>query len=819
MDARVEVGRQAGAQLQAEGILGQAVSENIDRVTGFLRRQFPIFMVIVACCLALGLVYLLTTPPSYTSHAMLQIDASKLRVLQQQQVPVAELPGDSTQVETQLEILKSEKIGLSVIKQLKLADDPEFKGSGAGLLSRLGDLLGKIEHPVETDATRTALASFLAKRSVKRVKGTYIFDIGFTSLHAARSAAIANAIADAYIVDQLDAKYQATKRASAWLQDRIKELRQQVSDADRAVLEYKQRKKIVSVGWSPSGGGPRLLGEQQIEDLNTQLGTARAAAEEAKARLERINNVMQRDVPDAAVADSLHSEVINRLRNNYLELAAKEGVWAGRYGKYHLAVVNLRTQMAELRRAIHDELGRIAESNKSDYEIAKTRLVGIQRELQALVATSEATNRDRLGLTDLESTAKVYHSIYDNFLQNYMEAIQQQSFPITDARVISEAASPRRKSGPLSIVVLGVAALVGIILSFGVAIVREAMDRVFRTTRDVENLLHVGCLAVLPRLASPSKSAEARGRRIAPETKPAPPGKPAAAIGRPPLFETIQGGRGIVGPASVSQVVALILSSGASRRGPSCEVSDDRKLPPPRDGNMRQVLDDPLSAFSEAVRSIKIAADSTGTRNDSKVVGIISTLPGEGKSTLASNLAELIAHTGKRIILLDADLRNPSLTSALAPQANVGLLEILAGQAALDDVICVNEQTGMSFIPTVIKSHLVHTVEILASAMFERFIDSLRNTYEYVVVDFPPLAPVVDVRATTRVVDSYVYVIEWGKARKSLVQQQLLAAPGIYDKLLGAVLNKSNLKQMQRYEDYGGQYYHKKYYGRYGYSA
>ncbi len=102
--------------------------------------------------------------------------------------------------------------------------------------------------------------------------------------------------------------------------------------------------------------------------------------------------------------------------------------------------------MTELRRSIRDELGRIAESYKSDYEISKSRIEGLQRELQKLVTSSQLTNRDRLGLTDLESTAKVYHSIYDSFLQRYMEAIQQQSFPITEARVISAAAPPEGKS-------------------------------------------------------------------------------------------------------------------------------------------------------------------------------------------------------------------------------------------------------------------------------------------------------------------------------------------------------------------------------------
>ena len=453
MDAPLRFGQEAGTQLKApdEAI---RLLEVVDQLKGFLRRQFPIFVLTLACCLALGLVYLAKTPPSYTSHAMLLIDSSKLRILQQQQTPLGDLPIDTAHVETQVEILKSENIGLSVVRELKLPQDPEFVGPRTGLLGWMMAHLVTDEEQSHTKLERRALARFLAKRSVKRVARTYVLDIGFTSLNAARSAAIANAIADAYIVDQLEAKYQATRRASVWLQDRIKELRQQALNADRAVLDYKEKNKIVSLGVNASGGS-RLLGEQQLEDLNTQLGSARAAAEEAKARLQRITDMMQKDVPDVAVADSLHSEVIIRLRNNYLDIAEKEAIISARYRSTHLAAVNLRTQMAELRHSIHDELGRIAESYKSDYEISRTRVEGLERELQKLVASSQLTNRDRLGLTDLESTAKVYHSIYDNFLERYMEAIQQQSFPITEARVISAAAAPEHKSGPQTWFVLG----------------------------------------------------------------------------------------------------------------------------------------------------------------------------------------------------------------------------------------------------------------------------------------------------------------------------------------------------------------------------
>jgi polysaccharide biosynthesis transport protein len=813
MDVPLNFNRQTSDRFQSEEVEDSiSLSQLAEQISGFVRRQFPIFVFIVACSVGLGLVYLITTPANFTSHAMLLIDSSKIRILQQQDAALGDAPIDTAQVETQVEVLKSENIGLAVIKDLKLTDDPEFAGGGGGLI---GSILGLFASPSvqsETGLTRQALATFLAKRSVFRVGRTYVLDIGYTSLDPNRSASIANGIADAYIVDQLESKYQATRRASGWLQDRIKELRQQASDADRAVLDYKERNHIVAVGGNASAGsGPRLLGEQQLEELNSQLGTARSAAEEAKARLERITEVLKKDVPEATVTDSLHSEVINRLRNNYLDIAAKEAIWSARYGPNHLAAVNLRTQMNELRRSILDELGRIAQGYKSDYEIAKTRVEGIERNLQSLVANSQVINRDRLGLTDLESTAKVYHTIYDNFLQRYMEALQQQSFPITEARVISAAAPPQHKSGPLTSSVLGMAGLIGLALSCGVALLREAVDRVFRTAHQVETKLNTRCLAVLPLLVASNS----------PKSKPSlvgygrTAGKVAAVVS-PPVMPTQMGPKVPLqdaGSAKVSQLVQSELNRNPSKK----EVDNHARLDSaavkrpivPARPFMRQVVDEPLSAFAEAFRSIKVAADISGSR----VIGITSTVPAEGKSTISSNLGELIAHTGKRVIVVDGDLRNPSLSRGLAPSAKVGLIEVLNREVALEDALYIDQDTGLRFLPAVLNAHLGYTNEVLASDIFKSFVDGLRKDYDYVIIDLSPIAPVVDVRTTTQVIDSYIYVVEWARTQINLVQHQLERFPELHDRLLGVVLNKADVRVLARYETYYGKNYYTNYYG------
>jgi uncharacterized protein involved in exopolysaccharide biosynthesis len=487
-----------------------SISHMLENVFGVVRRQRRTFAVVVPLCVLLGVMHLATAPALFTAHTQLVIDASKLKVLQQRESIDLDRPIDTAQIETQLEIIRSRDLALSVIKSEKLENDPELLGAGSRFFIQILELLGTDGPATQESRNREVLNAFLKKRSVSRVGQTYVLDIGFSSTDPWRATKLADALAEAYINSQLETKFQAVRRASTWLQDRMKELREQASEADRAVLAYKEKNSIVDVATS-SGSRTRLIGEQQLEELNTQLTTARAAATEANARLARIDEVMKQDLPDATVTDTLRNDVITRLRSNYLELAARESVWSTMYGPDHLAVANLRTQMQEARRSIRDELGRIAQSYKRDSEIANARVDSLEKSLERQISSSQAINRDKLGLRDLESKAQAFHTTYDNFLQRYMDANQQQSFPITESRIISAAELPTKKSSPITVVVLGISVILGLILSAIIAVLRESTDRVLRTSEQVEAFLNVACLAKVPALPSrkPQMLAEA----------------------------------------------------------------------------------------------------------------------------------------------------------------------------------------------------------------------------------------------------------------------------------------------------------------------
>jgi polysaccharide biosynthesis transport protein len=736
-------------------------------IMGFLRRQVQVIALVALLTLALGAVYVYTSPSKYTGHAVMLIDTHKTQVFQQQ-TPLGDLPIDSATVDTQIEIMNSESLALSVVKDLHLAEDPEFTSPAPGFVDTVVGLILRpltfwmpVSHePLpESLRTRIALGTLQSRMGVRRVGLTYAIDIEFQSLNPDRAAQVANAIADAYVVDALEAKYQTTRRAAVWLQDRLTELREQSADAERAVVDYKTKNNIVE-----SGG--RLMNEQQLAELNSALVHARAQTAESKARLDRIQQILTSGAADlagtaaATVTDTLHNAVITKLRQKYLEYQEKEADFTRRLGANHLATVNLRNLMRDIRRSILDELNRIAETYKSDYEIAKTREESVERSLADIISESRTTNEAQITLRAFDSSAKSYQALYNNFLQRYMDSVQQQSFPVTEARVITPATRPFGASAPRSGRILILAVMGGMILGAGIGMLREISDRVFRTSSQVEQRLQTDCIGVVPMTKADSKSL-LRGTRV----------------------------------------VAA---------GDRCIVRDHSLL--------WTVVDSPFSRFAEAIRGIKVAADLSKVVRANNVIGITSSLPNEGKSTIAMALAEVIAHGGCRVLLVDCDLRNPSLTRKLAPGAEAGFLDVLSGAALLNEALWTDSHTKFAFLPAVLKTRLSHSAEILGSDATGKLFAALREAFDYVIVDLSPLAPVVDVRAMTHLVDSFVFVVEWGRTKIDVAEHALGAARGVYDNLLGVVLNKADMKMLSRHEGYRGHYYQNRYYARYGYT-
>jgi polysaccharide biosynthesis transport protein len=742
---------EGGPDLGQEAGLGELV----DFAIGFARRQYLIILFVAALGLGVGFIYLLVTPPVYTAHASLIIDPHPNGSLFIQQQGL--LGDDPIEVDSQMELVKSKAVALLVVKDLKLMDDPELRGSSGGFLSMLmGSSAAKPQS--ESDAMEGLLTAFSNSISVSRISGR-IIDISYSSRNPDRAALITNAIANAYITDQLEAKYQANRTASNWLQERLNQLREQADTAQRAVESFKAQNNIVSVDG-------KLLDQEQLAELNGRLSAARAQTSDILARLNRLQAIIRAGPSDTSldgtIAEIGADPVVTTLRQQYLELARREADWSGRYGRDHLAVVNLRTRMSEARQSIFGELRRSAETTENDYQIAKQRQEQIEKQLAAGVAQSRTTNQAQVTLRELEATAAGYRNLHDSFLQRYMGTAQQESFPITEARVISPASPPLGKSKPKSMIVLILSLIGGVGLGSGLGFLRDIMDRVFRTGEQLETALQTPCIALVP-LVKPGQEKQLPGKKT-------------------------------------------LSYWGVGQKGLASDTV------------FRTVVDSPLSSYTEAIRAIKLAIDLQVGSRPGKVIGFTSSLPNEGKSTVAASLAALIMQVNGRVILVDCDLRNPSLSRMIAPDASIGIVDVVSGRNSRHEAICRDPKTNISLLPTVKRTPIFHTSEILASEAMRKLIDELRAEYQYVLVDLPPLAPVIDVRATSHLVDFYMLIVEWGRTRTDVVEQSLRSSPRIYDALIGAILNKTDMAAMKLYDSRRATLYHNKYYSRYGYT-
>lgn len=733
-------------------------------ILDFLRRRLWTILLFVALFTNVAIAYYFLVPAPYTAVATLEIDTRRFQLFQQPGSFGEQLIDSSSAVESQLEVLKSENIALKVIQDLKLADDPDFgRAPSIPVLSRL---LGSGNQRSEFARTRHALKIFQSSLKVKRLGIAFVIEISFESPNAERSAQVANAVAEAYIADQLASKYKGTRYGSNWLEGRIKELREQVETAQRDIIEYKSKNNLVE-----SGQG-RMANDQQVGELTTQLIGARTKADEAGARLARITEILNTDSRDASIINAggefiNNNAFITRLRTQYLEAASREAEWSKKYGRDHQAAANLRTNMTAIIAAIRTELVRLRESFSNDYELAKAAETNVEVQLKRAVSESKTSNEAQVRLRELETSAAAYKTLHDNFLRRYTEAVEQQSFPYTEARLITDATPPLQRTYKKTLLILAMMPMLGLALGVGVGALRDFRDRGFRTSGQVESLLGTTCLALIPvHGADPAKKSITDLKTSPPLAADSPDRSAEKEPGRSPISA---------------------------------------------------VIDHPFSRFAEEIRSLKLAADLNGALGNDKVIGLTSSVPGEGKSTIAAALAQCIGHTGSRVIMVDCDIRHPSLSHTFAPDATAGLLEVLSGEVPLDQALRKVSSGNLVILPTTAKSRVPHSSEILASNNLTKLFDTLRRTYDYIIVDLPPLAPLVDVRATAHFVDHYIFIIEWGKTSTDVARHALSRAPLVYKRLLGAALNKVEMRQLALYDGSRAKYYHNETYSRYGY--
>ncbi|WP_048708458.1 GumC family protein [Microvirga massiliensis] len=716
-------------------------------IYAFLVRHFWTIAFCTAVATAIGVTHVLTAEPLFSAQARLVIDPGAAQAFREQS-GVFDASLDNAKVDSQIEFLRSESVAMSVIRELSLVDDPEFRQPG-GSWPILPGLFARKEQPAapsDYEQLRNAIAIFSRNLAVRRVGQSYVIEVAFTSVDPDKAARIANATADAYIADQLESKAQAARNGGQWLEVRIEHLRKQLSTAARAAQEFRAQNNIVDAG------NRGLLDDQQLAELNSQLVLARARTAETQARLERIEDILASGIPDAAVTEVLGNQVMSSLRERYINASNKLAELGSRYPENHPAVMQLSNEMQEYKKAIAEELRRIGQVYRSDAEVSKVRESELKDQLAKLVQYAAMTKEKQIEAAELDTVAQTYRRLFESYLQTLAEAVQRESFPITNARVISTATRPLARSFPKTKLIIAFSTLAGALVGLGVAVVAHNVDRTIRLPRQVRRELNVSCLGLVPWLGGRGSRAIAKARR---------------------LFDR------------------------------QSSASSGDHLPT----EFREVEEHPFSRFSHAMRALKTSIDTAGHLRQGRCIAVTSLAPKEGKTTIAANLARLFALAGSKTLLVDGDLRKPRKRGAAVAQTGRGLLDALASAALLQEVVIADERIPLHILAAANEAPLPNSSDYLGSDQMRQMLEHAREIYQTIIIDLPAMRAAPDARAISPLIDSFIVVSEWGQTPIDNLRDALDDIAATQANVLGVLINKVDVGAVRRLGESGATYY------------
>ena len=470
-------------------------SATLNEIVAAGRRQAPVILRSVITTVVVAALYCAFSTKVYTANSKVLLDPRSFNT-QNVNGDEATLLLSGVIVDSEVEVIKSLNVLGPVIDKLDLTHDPEF--FAPSLFDRLQErFFGRKTFDPET--SRTQVFDKISKRlDVFRVnKTTYLIEVDFTSIDKKKAATIANAITASFVQDQVYGRRQFAKQSSDWLDSRLVGLQTDALKADSAVQQYREKHNLVLADG-------KLVNDQQLSDLNSQLANARISTYQAQAKFGIIETIIKTHDLNATVVESLASPVIIALRQKQLVAQKRAADLTNLLGPSHITVKLLRREATNYEDQIFGELGRIEDSEQNDLNAARAREKSISDQIVKLTGNSSEDNRTLVALNQLIRVADASKTLYQSFLLKYQDLNQQQSVPTSEARVVETATPPRSPSWPRAIFIIPLAILAGLMSGIGLAMLKEHRDKTFRNGEQLRNNLGVDFLGIAPLLESES---------------------------------------------------------------------------------------------------------------------------------------------------------------------------------------------------------------------------------------------------------------------------------------------------------------------------
>ncbi|MFN3661298.1 GNVR domain-containing protein [Yoonia sp.] len=729
---------------------------HVSTIMTAMRNHKLVLGLAVLAALGVGFVYLQTTPALYRASAEVMIGEEIPGVGDAQNR--GGLAQNDILLESAQRVLTSQQIALAVVDDLDLHNNASFmqppqpllREAVQGLRGLIGAVLPGSAPPGVEDVSfeeldrlerMSAADALTGDIEVRREGRSSVFTIRYASADPALAAAVVNAYGRAIVSDQMIGNVAASARVLDWLQERLSIIQDNAMTAALEAEEFRAASGLLAIAGES-------ITAQTIAQLNNDLGAATVQL----ARLRAQNSVyaelraldpaafVQAGAPAVGIPDAGFTAGQQRLQG----LVRRAEQIESQYGPDHAEVVQLRAQIETEGRSLQRELQTLHETSLYAARALETE-AGMLRESIAEAATENLRlAQAQVELRALERQAEVFDALNETYLLRLKDLEQTQTFPVTNVRVLSVADIPENPFAPRKSLVLAFMMILGMMAGTAIALIRDGAEKFIRTKEDLRNTTGKPFLGYLPLL-------------------------------------------------SPAEMVGTAIPMNRERR---LDIATDKRetfrFPFP-------AMRFPLSHFTETLRNIRVHSDTAANNKPGYVLGVVSVRASEGKSTVAANLAALIASGGRSVLLIDADLRTSGLSKMMHKVMGIGLREVLLGREKWQAAVRQEASTGLHLLPSTFPSSDPIAGDLAGSPEFRDVIREASKSYSFTVVDLSPLGPVSDARALLPVIDGLVMVVEWNKMTRELLEEVLSRDPILYDKLLGVAFNKTSMESITRY--------------------
>ena len=494
--------------------LRQLVTVFRRRFWSFIAAGFLVFVAVI--------VFTLQATPLYTATSSVVLNMREERVVDFESV-LSGMPPDSAAVDTEVEILRSRALAEGVVDRLDLVSVPEFnsdlrdpgfmQGLAGGLRNFFSALLpaqtgAGSDYDQASQARERVVNALMDARSVRRAGLTHVIEISATSEIPRLARDIADAYADAYMVSQLEAKFEATERANSWLDERIQVLREEVRAREQAVANYRNEQGLVDADGA-------TVAEQQVTDINSQLAVQRAELSEARARLDAVRSQIERGVRADTIGEVLRSDVIRELRRQQAEVARRQAEISSRYGPRHPEMLTVDRELADINQQIESEIDRIVANLENEVNVSAQRLRSLEQSLNEARSELATDNSAIVRLRELEREAEASRALFESFLNRFRQTNESGGLAEADARIIAGAAVPQAPSSPNLLLNLALGIVLAGVAGVGVVFALEMLDNGLHSDTDIERNFGLPHIASVP-LLKPGLLARFSGVKIDP---------------------------------------------------------------------------------------------------------------------------------------------------------------------------------------------------------------------------------------------------------------------------------------------------------------